>query len=88
MVLQGYEITPESDWPLQYHMAMSQGCDVAKERPVGGVDCCLEVCHHAVVAAAQRSTLEKMHRQGLDNRFASSFEPSFFAPHALFDYLS
>lgn len=69
-MLQGHEITPESDWPSQYHMAMSQGCDVAKARPVEEVDCCLEVCHTAVVAAAARSSLEKDHRQNLENRCA------------------
>lgn len=77
MVLQGHDITPESDWPPQYHMAMSQGCDMAKARPVQEVDCCLEVCHTAVVAAAKRSTQEKTHRQNLENRCAPFIsEPS------------
>lgn len=72
--MQGYEISPESDWPARYLMAISQGCDVAKARPVEEVDCCLQVCHTAVVAAAVRSTAEKAHRQALENRCA---------PHAL-----
>jgi hypothetical protein len=71
VVSQGHEITPQSDWPQQYHMAMSQGCNAAKARPVEEVDCCLEVCHHAVAAAAERSTLEKAHRQTLENRYAA-----------------
>lgn len=70
--VQGFEITPESDWPAQYHVAMTQGCEVARVQPVEEVDLCLEVCHHAVEAAVSRSTLEKAHRQLLEDRYVTS----------------
>lgn len=68
--MQGFELCADADWPLPYHVAMSQGCDLARTHPGEDADAALGVCDAAVAAAVARAAHEKATRQGLEDRSA------------------
>jgi hypothetical protein len=70
--VQGFELSPESDWPMQYHLAMSQGCTLAAEcddRNAYLIEGALSTCYHAVSAAAAQASKHKKRRQQLEDRY-------------------
>ena len=71
LVVQGFELSADADWPLEFHLAMSQGCDLAKAHPCEEANTALELCDGAVAAAVARASHEKAERQALEDRRAT-----------------
>jgi hypothetical protein len=56
-------------WPGEYHMAMAEGCDLARTQPPGALtDAALRTCHVALTAAVARAGREREREQILADR--------------------